>query len=151
MAKSWSLFHLLALTLFIVGGLWWWNYWTAPETQLRRDTARGKKVLEQFEKAIDPEKLRSWALPYLQDKGTKNNATIVPPKEISHLIGHYPIDIMENSNTGMRFVYLWIRMGGFGPFEAIMVGNTNSTAAPSPPPCILMKWRDGIYYALGYP
>jgi hypothetical protein len=106
-------------------------------------------VLERFEKAIDPEKLRAWALPYLRDEGATNNSDIIPPKEISHLV-HFTVMVDGSGTTGPRFVWLWIQMGGFGPYEAILVGAPDAKIDPPPLPAILIKWRDGIYYQVFY-
>jgi len=143
---------LLVFVLAVVAGVRWWNYWTSPETQRHRDTIRGKQVLELFERAIDPDKLRAWALPYLSDERPTNNSTIVPPKEISHLIGGHAIQVLESTRTGRRSVCLWLQMGGFGPYERIVVGATNATIETdqSRPSWIQIKWRDGIYYQVSY-
>jgi hypothetical protein len=106
-------------------------------------------VLERFEKAIDPEKLRAWALPYLRDEGATNNSDIIPPKEISHLVGSKGY-VEEGTKPGSRFVCLWIQAGGFGPYESILVGAPNAKHLPPLPPGILIKWRDGIYYRVFY-
>jgi len=137
----------LGLTILIGGiiaGVWWWNYWSSPE----RDLDRGKQVLEQFEKAIDPEKLRAWALPYLSDESATNLSIIIPPKQISHLIGEYPVQVLEDTGTGSRFVCLCIQMGGFGPYARIEVGATNATVSQARQYGVRIKWRDGIYYLL---
>ncbi len=110
--------------------------------------------MERFEKAIDPEKMRAWALPYLTDKNTTNNAIILPPKEISPLIAQHPPQVLEDARTRQRSLCVWIRVGGgFGPFERIIVSATNAMIEvdESRPSWIQIKWREGIYYQLYYP
>ncbi len=144
---------LAALALAIVVGVLTWRSWSSPKAQLDKETTRAKQILERFEDAIDPEKLRAWALPLLTGDSAKTNATITPPDKIRHLVGDHSAQIFEDSRSHQRFVCLWIHLGGFGPYERIVVGSTNATidAEQSRPSWVQLKWRDGIYYQRWYP
>ena len=145
---------VIGLAVFgLMGAALWWSYSKSisPEFQASREIAQAKEVLRRFQAEIEPESLRAWALPYLEEpKSLMNNVEIAPPFEISHLVGKYPISVVTDTGTGSRFVCLWIQMGGFGPFESILVGSTNATVSPSPQRGIRLEWTRGIYYKLDY-
>lgn len=105
-------------------------------------------MIRQFERAIDPEKLRAWALDYLKSVDSLTNQPISLPAQIAGMVKACGPVGDELNEPGSQCVGLWLQLGGFAFNERILVGPTNVTMKPSRyANGIRIRWRDGMYYA----
>jgi hypothetical protein len=111
-------------------------------SKLRQPTERGETVLAQVGRRIEPERLRSWALPYLTDEAAGGPAIPWLPE-----LRDCGVPFVRNPEplvdvfSGHRFLAL--QLGRWPPYEAVWVGATNAVVATKG---VVVKWREGIYY-----